>query len=63
VTTHLKIEVCPLWIAGGLAVNEEITGDPGAGVGVGVGELPFVVVNVRSPDIDGLLASSTDFTL
>jgi len=33
----------------------------GFGVGVGVGEL--AVVNMRSPDVDGLPASSIDFTL
>jgi hypothetical protein len=35
----------------------------GIGVGVGVGEPLFAVVNVKSPDVDRLPASSFDFTL
>jgi len=63
VTDHDKTEGCPLVIELGEAVNDEITGmlGPGVGVGVGVGEIP--VVNVRSPDVDGLPAASVDFTL
>jgi hypothetical protein len=65
VTVHDKTEDCPLVIESGEAVNEEITGNPGVGVGigVGVGVTPFVVVNVRSPDVDRLPAPSVDFTL
>jgi len=62
VTDHDKVEDCPLGIELGVAVNEVIAGRPGPGVGVGVGE-PFTVVNVRSPDADGLPAPSFDFTL
>jgi len=61
VTTHLRTEDCPLVIATIEALNEEITGLPGGGGGVAVGEL--AVVNVRSPDVDGLPMSSFDFTL
>jgi len=66
VTDHDKVEDCPLVIEPGVAVNEVIAGRPGPGVGVGVGVgvgEPFTVVNVRSPDIDGLPASPVDFTL
>jgi hypothetical protein len=67
VTDHDKTEDCPLLIELGAAVNDEITGTIGTGVGdgvgVGVGVGKLVVVNVRSPDVDGLPASSTDFTL
>ena len=63
VTTHDKTEDCPLVIATGEAVNEEITGLPGGGGGVGVGVGELVVVKVRSPDVDRLPASSIDFTL
>ena len=68
VTDHDKVEDCPLVIELGVAVNEVIAGRPGpgvgvgTGVGVGVGE-PFTVVNVTSPDVDRLPASSFDFTL
>jgi hypothetical protein len=68
VTDHDKVEDCVFVIELGVAVNEVIAGRPGpgvgvgTGVGVGVGE-PFTVVNVRSPDVDGLPASSFDFTL
>jgi hypothetical protein len=62
-TTHDRVEDCPLVIELGEAVNEEIVGDPGGGVGVGVGAPLFAVVNVRSPDVDRLPASSFDFTL
>jgi hypothetical protein len=70
VTDHDKVEDCVFVIEPGVAVNEVIAGRPGpgvgvgtgVGVGVGVGE-PFTVVNVRSPDVDGLPASSFDFTL
>jgi hypothetical protein len=61
VTDHDKAEACPLLIELGEAVNDEITGMLGVGVGVGVVEI--VVVNVRSPDVDRLPASSFDFTL
>ena len=60
VTDHDKVEDCPLGIELGVAVNEVIAGRPGPGVGVGE---PFTVVNVRSPDVDRLPASSFDFTL
>jgi hypothetical protein len=63
VTTHDKVEDCPLVIATGEAANEEIVGDPGTGVGVGPGEPLLVVVNVESPDADRLPALSVDFTL
>ena len=69
VTVHDKTEDCPLVIELGAAVNDEITGrigtgvGDGVGVGVGVGVGKLVVVNVRSPDVDRLPASSTDFTL
>jgi hypothetical protein len=62
-TTHERVEDCPFVIEPGDAVNEEIVGEPGGGVGVGVGEPLFAVVNVRSPDVDRLPASSLDFTL
>jgi hypothetical protein len=69
-TAQDKVEDCPGVIELGEAVNEEIVGNPGGGgvgcgvgVGVGVGEPPFTVVNVRSPDVDRLPASSFDFTL
>ena len=62
-TTHVRVEDCPLVIELGEAVNEEIVGDPGGGVGVGVGEPLFAVVNIRLPDIDRLPDASVDFTL
>ena len=62
VTDHDKSEDCPLGIEPGAEVNEAITGSPG-GVGVGVGETLFAVVNVKSPDVDGFPASSLDCTL
>jgi hypothetical protein len=63
VTDHDKVEDCPLVIDAGVALNEAIAGRLGTGVGVGVGEPPFAVVNVRSPDVDRLPAPSVDFTL
>jgi uncharacterized spore protein YtfJ len=68
VTTQDKVEDCPFVIEFGEAVNEESVGNPGGGgvgcgVGVGVGVTPFAVVNVKSPDVDRLPASSFDFTL
>jgi hypothetical protein len=65
VTAHDRVEDCPLEIEVGEALNEEIVGDPGTGVGVGVGvgEPLFAVMNVKSPDVDRLPASSVDFTL
>jgi len=63
VTDQDKTEDCGLVIEPGVAVNEEIVGRTGPGVGVGVGEPLFAVVNVMSPDVDRLLASSFDVTL
>jgi hypothetical protein len=64
VTDHDRVEDCPLVIEAGEAVNEEIVGtEPGGGVGVGVGEPLFAVVNVTSADVDRLPASSPDFIL
>ncbi|HZF38590.1 MAG TPA: hypothetical protein VE715_07190 [Blastocatellia bacterium] len=63
VTDQDKSEDCPLIIEPGAAVNEEIAGRLGLGGGVGVGEPLFAVVNVMSPDVDRLPASSFDFTL
>jgi len=67
VTVHDKTDGVPLVIELGEAVNDEITGTIGTGVGigvgVGVGVGKLVVVNVRSPDVDRLPVSSTDFTL
>ena len=63
VTDHDKTEGFPLVIELGEAVNEEIVGRLGTGVGVGVGEPLFAVVNVRSPDVDRLPDSPIDFTL
>ena len=61
-TTHERVEDCPLVIEFGAAVNEEIVGDPGGGVGVGVGEPLFAVVNIRLPDVERFPDSSLEIT-
>ena len=57
-TDHDKSEDCPLVIEAGAAVNKSIAGSLGSGGGE-----TLCVVNVRSPDVDRLPASSIDFTL